>query len=95
MSDGPSTFPKIDHLKAIESAEYRAEIIDRMEHLPDKYVGTCTVLHENDSSCCKRESWHVTFAKIIAPVTGRNELDLAALLAEHEPAGVIVRRRVN
>lgn len=84
---------KIDHLEAVESSAYRAEIIDRIKKLPGRYIGACVVIHENDDSCCRRESWAITFAKILAPITGRKELDLAALISEHEPAGIIIRGR--
>ena len=62
---------KIDHLQLIRSEEYREVVADRVAGIPKAKVSQMTVVHEPDDSCCLREVWAVSLARLLRIVAER------------------------
>ena len=65
---------KIDHLQLIRSEEYREVVADRVAGIPKAKVARMTVVHEADDSCCRREAWAVSLARLLATVLERRAI---------------------
>jgi hypothetical protein len=77
---------KIDHPELVRSSEYAEVIADRLAALPRGAVTMTTVLHEKDDSCCRREVWGVSLARLLQIAAERRSLK-SVLVALDSPAG--------
>lgn len=86
----------IDHLRLINDSEYAVEQRLRLECVIRLrgVVVNLQIDHERDDACCKREGWTVTWARLVAATiarkTPRSARDVEAIIAEHEPAIILV-----
>jgi hypothetical protein len=62
---------RFDHLQLINSAEYREIVADQLAGLTANSVNGATIEHEADGSCCARESWPVTLARVLRSTAER------------------------
>lgn len=62
---------RFDHLQLINSAEYREIVADQLAGLTANSVNGATIEHEADGSCCARESWPVTLARVLRATAER------------------------
>jgi hypothetical protein len=74
----------IDHLHLIESAEYREIVADQLAGLTANSVNGATIEHEADDSCCTRESWPVTLARVLQTVAERRQISSVYVPLEAE-----------
>lgn len=78
---------KIDHLELVRSGEYREVIADRLAALPRGAVTMTTVLHEKDDSCCRREPWGVSLARLLQIAAERRSLKTLLVTLPSGPDG--------
>lgn len=89
----------IDHLKAITNRRYAAKTKSAIRKIvyASRDVHEINVLHEDDGSCCKVQSWPITASRLMSPsiaeLSGADEQNLQAQWAEHEPPIVMVKKR--
>ena len=62
---------RFDHLQLINSAEYREIVADQLAGLTANSVNGATIEHEAGGSCCARESWPVTLARVLRSTAER------------------------
>ena len=62
---------RFDHLQLINSAEYREIVADQLAGLTANSVNGATIEHEADGSCCARESWPGTLARVLRSTAER------------------------
>ena len=55
----------LDHLKYIKFRPYRRRTNAALRGLAVRALYAMDVLHEHNGSCCRRESWETTLAKLI------------------------------
>ena len=91
---------KLDHARAVRDPAYLARKRSKLERAA---VGVgmrhLDVVHDHDRACCRREAWSATLAKLAAPAiaaaAARDPRDVAALIAEHEPAIIVAARGID
>jgi hypothetical protein len=73
----------LDHLRYIQSQAYRREVHGRLRRLIADEPGAIsqmTVVHEAGDSCCLREAWPVTYARLLAALAADGEPVLGVVL---------------
>ncbi len=78
---------KIDHLALVRSREYAEVIADRLAALPRGTVTMTTVLHEKDDSCCRREIWGVSLARLLQIAAERRSVKTLLVALKSDPDG--------
>lgn len=80
----------------IRSDEYREVVADRVAGIPKAKVSQMTVVHEPDDSCCLREPWAVSLARLLATVGERRSVtSLVMGIGSDLPAEIKARRRAE
>jgi hypothetical protein len=64
----------IDHSRLIASQEYVEIVADQLAGLTANSVNGATIEHEADGSCCTRESWPVTLARVLRATAERRAI---------------------
>ena len=88
----------VDHQRLIFDLKYLEHISQLCTQMAQKPGLTrLSIMHENDGSCCETQPWATTSSRLFAPIyasmTRHAPEEIAALLAQHEPAVVIVAGR--
>ena len=76
---------RIDHFRAIRSAEYREVIADQLAAPPPSGLSRLTVVHEDDDSCCRRQPWPVTLDHLLAVLAERRSVSSVTVTLDLRP----------
>lgn len=75
----------LEHLTYLTDRPYRRQMHAELRGATPG-IGRLTVVHESDQSCCKKEPWTTTLARIVQAISADGVPSMAIIPVEGEQA---------